>query len=371
MITESYRNRGFTLIELLVVIAIIAVLAAILFPVFAKAREKAWQTTCTNHQRQIAASVMMFAQDHEEVMPSTTTVWTDLKLDKDILVCPTSGPNNTPAYGYNFSISAISMGEVPSPDAKSVSYDQINDGIDPRHNGKVVASFLDGHVATTTVGGVIASMLPQKLDLVAGETGLALGNGSTETPLKTTLANNYNMHCILGTNDISFREDIYCPYLIGPRPAWLGTIPTVKFTNTAVNYGSAGNYAIYWNNGSGIQRVDGFMTPVSQQWGAPQNVVTGYARIIPSVKSYTTKKVSIMLVNWNGGGTAQLTSVRYADAIVPLTGNTMTNTTGGVNVYTMNIPCLPIPNTPIDFYFGNYNRTTGYFALAFYMSFED
>ncbi len=371
MISHSYRNRGFTLIELLVVIAIIAILAAILFPVFAKAREKAWQTTCTNHQRQIAASVMMFAQDHDEMMPSTLTVWNDLKLDKDILICPTSGPTNTPAYGYNFSISSISMGEVPVPDAKSVSYDQIYDGIDPRHNGKVVASFLDGHVSTTTVGGVIASMLPASLTLTPAEAALSLGNSSTETPLKNVLATTHNMHCILGTNDISFREDVYCPYLIGPRPAWLGTIPTVKFTNSCVNYPSAGNYAMYWNNGSGIQRVDGFMTPVSPQWGAPQNVVTGYVKIIPSVKAYTTKKVNIMMVNWNGGGTAQLTAVKYADAPVPLINNTMLNTSNGINVYTMNIPCLPIPNTPIEFHFGNYNRTTNYFAMAFYMSFED
>ena len=50
-------GQGFTLIELLVVIAIIAILAAILFPVFARAREKARQTTCTSNQRQIAATI--------------------------------------------------------------------------------------------------------------------------------------------------------------------------------------------------------------------------------------------------------------------------------------------------------------------------
>ena len=49
--------RGFTLIELLVVIAIIAILAAILFPVFDKARQKAWQTNCSNNQRQLALAI--------------------------------------------------------------------------------------------------------------------------------------------------------------------------------------------------------------------------------------------------------------------------------------------------------------------------
>jgi len=60
---------GFTLIELLVVIAIIAILAAILFPVFSHARAKAYQATCTNNTRQIAMAVAMYTQDHDEILP--------------------------------------------------------------------------------------------------------------------------------------------------------------------------------------------------------------------------------------------------------------------------------------------------------------
>src|SRR5262249_571485 len=59
----------FTLIELLVVIAIIAVLAAILFPVFAQAREKARQTTCLSNVKQQGNAVMMYAQDYDEMAP--------------------------------------------------------------------------------------------------------------------------------------------------------------------------------------------------------------------------------------------------------------------------------------------------------------
>src|SRR5437762_145581 len=58
--------RGFTLIELLIVIAIIAILAAILFPVFAQAREKARQATCMSNCKQIGVAMMMYVQDYDE-----------------------------------------------------------------------------------------------------------------------------------------------------------------------------------------------------------------------------------------------------------------------------------------------------------------
>jgi prepilin-type N-terminal cleavage/methylation domain-containing protein/prepilin-type processing-associated H-X9-DG protein len=67
-------RKGFTLIELLVVIAIIAILAAILFPVFAKAREKARQTSCLSNVKQFALGIMMYAQDYDETMPMSTTI---------------------------------------------------------------------------------------------------------------------------------------------------------------------------------------------------------------------------------------------------------------------------------------------------------
>jgi len=63
-------QRAFTLIELLVVIAIIAILAAILFPVFAKAREKARQASCQSNLKQLALGMLMYSQDYDEILPA-------------------------------------------------------------------------------------------------------------------------------------------------------------------------------------------------------------------------------------------------------------------------------------------------------------
>jgi prepilin-type N-terminal cleavage/methylation domain-containing protein/prepilin-type processing-associated H-X9-DG protein len=77
------QRAGFTLIELLVVIAIIAILAAILFPVFARAREKARQSSCLSNVKQLNLGVMMYVQDYDETFPmgyvnrpSTADRWT-------------------------------------------------------------------------------------------------------------------------------------------------------------------------------------------------------------------------------------------------------------------------------------------------------
>ncbi len=67
---KSITKKGFTLIELLVVIAIIAILAAILFPVFAKAREKARQSTCASNLKQMGTATLMYAQDYDDTLYS-------------------------------------------------------------------------------------------------------------------------------------------------------------------------------------------------------------------------------------------------------------------------------------------------------------
>ena len=66
---EMLRRSGFTLIELLVVIAIIAILAAILFPVFSQARAKARQATCLNNFKQVGTGMLQYTQDYDDLFP--------------------------------------------------------------------------------------------------------------------------------------------------------------------------------------------------------------------------------------------------------------------------------------------------------------
>jgi prepilin-type N-terminal cleavage/methylation domain-containing protein/prepilin-type processing-associated H-X9-DG protein len=106
MIIQTGR-RAFTLIELLVVIAIIAILAAILFPVFAQAREKARQTTCLSNMKQIGTATMMYAQDHDDFLPYGYAYtwpgqkelywWQDLcrpyVKNESVYTCPSASPH--------------------------------------------------------------------------------------------------------------------------------------------------------------------------------------------------------------------------------------------------------------------------------------
>jgi prepilin-type N-terminal cleavage/methylation domain-containing protein/prepilin-type processing-associated H-X9-DG protein len=182
------RRSGFTLIELLVVISVIAVLAAILFPVFARAREKARQTSCLENTRQIALATLMYADDFDDCCPAHTggpsdaDDWPQMLMpycrNAQIFRCPSAAQGNTSMWGhfnvngkvplcygsncYYFGFKSLAQAVDPSGTlliADSIGDNRIGpdfsvrdsrvpncwDGLAPRHNETLNAGFVDGH----------------------------------------------------------------------------------------------------------------------------------------------------------------------------------------------------------------------------------
>jgi len=194
------KGRGFTLIELLVVIAIIAILAAILFPVFARAREKARQSSCMSNLKQLATCTLMYVQDYDETFPmsiywgGTFAVTFYHELDpyiknQQVYQCPSKPralnvltafsnlgiplPPGTPqyvSYMFNYALfedgpnnvltganhPPIKLAEIPFPPDTVMVYDGhlaaqggpfnlFDSPIDARHNDMVDANYVDGH----------------------------------------------------------------------------------------------------------------------------------------------------------------------------------------------------------------------------------
>jgi prepilin-type N-terminal cleavage/methylation domain-containing protein/prepilin-type processing-associated H-X9-DG protein len=183
------QSRGFTLIELLVVIAIISILAAILFPVFARARENARRASCQSNEKQLALGLMMYSQDHDDRMVPAAGYYVGTALyywpslvqpyikSNQVFKCP-SDPDKTPYDGstaghyvsYGMSqllraglpsgVQAPTLAQITQPSATVLLTDTTGNttgwqvqptplgGSTPqyRHLDTTVVAFCDGHV---------------------------------------------------------------------------------------------------------------------------------------------------------------------------------------------------------------------------------
>ena len=188
-------KQGFTLIELLVVIAIIAILAAILFPVFARAREKARQTSCLNNVKQMGLAAVMYSSDYDDALvparirygdtctywcphPARTGLLEPYINNRQIFLCPstdTASWGGVTDYGINYRLNVdtwyggtpIKLSEIEYPaetltivdsdwTRSTVDYHTSNcwyvsDGfwasafVPARHNHGANIAFCDGH----------------------------------------------------------------------------------------------------------------------------------------------------------------------------------------------------------------------------------
>ncbi|NLO04595.1 MAG: DUF1559 domain-containing protein [candidate division WS1 bacterium] len=185
----KYR-AGFTLIELLVVIAIIAILAAILFPVFARAREKARQTSCLSNLKQIALADAMYQSDYDECTASysdvpggqATATYREMLQpylrNEQIVLCASDSrdsgwsygpnisdtglPNLANSHGYLYAFRKIATFQRPAETAifadTAGSYWRYSGGdiqnMRFRHNDGANVSYLDGHAKWISEGAV-------------------------------------------------------------------------------------------------------------------------------------------------------------------------------------------------------------------------
>ncbi|MEI6502656.1 MAG: DUF1559 domain-containing protein [Armatimonadota bacterium] len=190
-------RRGFTLIELLVVIAIIAILASILFPVFAKAREKARQSSCMSNLKQLDMAFQSYAQDYDEQLPFAGAAFTDsfpygiwIKKtpavsswdvtagaiypyikNSQIFVCPSRKNTTIPNCGYemNGACAGQALGAIDDVSGTAVLTEaDCDDGACNAtdggagyscHNGGSNVAFADGHAKWLNQSNVTKSSL--------------------------------------------------------------------------------------------------------------------------------------------------------------------------------------------------------------------
>ena len=170
------KQKGFTLIELLVVIAIIAILAAILFPVFQKVRENARRASCTSNLKQLSIAVVQYQQDFDEIMPGSAvnaalggwiyytgftafpsptptafdpsqgSIYSYVK-SKGVYLCPDDSSNQGNSYSINGPICGQALSQFTQPSA-TVLFNEEADGF--ANNG----GSDDGYFSPGTFGNV-------------------------------------------------------------------------------------------------------------------------------------------------------------------------------------------------------------------------
>ncbi len=331
--------KGFTLIELLVVIAIIAVLAAILFPVFARAREKARQTSCMNNQRQITTSMLLMAQDRGDVLPAKETVWTDINMPVQSLSCPTAGMKDKNTYGYSIGAAGMPLGELVNPAATVLIGDSsasnnilaATSDVDLRHSSSAIVSYVDGHQSTVkTIGSFVNPTISLVDNIYAGvslpSTWSTSGTGTSTVTWGDGCMNPYiDVKATSESASMILNRDLGT---ITNATSWVVTT-NIKYYTNSLNGGDNNYFSVVDSAGTVIAS---FCFCRGDPWGGGvgfdsghinrgvfNNYMVGSTSTTPSIQNYT--------LSWNpikisaAGGNVTL---EYANKYIvqrPATGN--------------------------------------------------
>lgn len=186
------REKGFTLIELLVVIAIITILAAILFPVFARARENARRASCLSNMKQIGLGFIQYTQDYDERMPAsdannggdaghTLSYYVQPYIkNTQVFQCPSDSSGSAFSYGYNYFYlspsgiaGAIPIAKIQTPAETVALVDKlkdptqlIQDYVYPPQLWRINGSTFANHAPVNSVAYNYGDTDPRHLDTV-------------------------------------------------------------------------------------------------------------------------------------------------------------------------------------------------------------
>lgn len=145
---QKQTTTRWRLVEVLVAVGILAVLAAVLFPVFARSRDKARVTSCLSNVKQISLAMMMYAKDYDGYLPNAST-WTEDLMpyckNEAIFQCPTE-PLEPSSYAMVRRWSEANLEDIPDRDQTVLIYEANRDGTPAfRHHGGLNVGFADGH----------------------------------------------------------------------------------------------------------------------------------------------------------------------------------------------------------------------------------
>jgi len=346
-------KRGFTLIELLVVIAIIAILASILFPVFSKAREKARQTQCQNNLRQIAIAISMYAQEHDESLPTAGGVWKQIKLTSamtdntalaqaaasSVTRCPnlTSKPNG---YVYNVQLDGVGLGDTRITDPTSVML--VADG--QHGTGAANVAFSQADIATTRhANNFITAALDGHVTIFKSTDTTWNGGGMALPATASFMTNN-------GTDGVGVGGSI--PYMLDSEVAWscpgATIIPADASMKVSITFPATGSYTVTAYSNPNVTRTV-IVNNLNIVTAAPNPAAAGTAYnytlndgAVPAAGTYVWEYQKQGDSGWTAvaGGTTNPASI----ALPGISGGTSTYS---VRCTSSLAPTLPVQSSPI------------------------